>query len=229
MQWIEIWDEGPKQDVQLDIFPKTCPYCNLQINAEFRHGSFFHRGVCDPQPPEETWIDAVFKCPSQDCSRLFIASYIRVHGSEIFCFHETIPLARHTRSFDDFMKEVSPRFCNIWNEAHQAEQAGLTEICGMGFRKALEFLIKDYLIRQKPEEEENILKKFLGKCISEHVDHPKIKDCANRAVWLGNDETHYLRKWEGKDVKDLKILIDLTVHWMEMQHLTDHYKDDMQE
>lgn len=27
-----------------------------------------------------------------------------------------------------------------------------------------------------------------------------------RAAWLGNDETHYVRKWPEKDVKDLKSL-----------------------
>jgi hypothetical protein len=89
--------------------------------------------------------------------------------------------------------------------------------------------IKDYLIRQNPDEEKNILSTFLGTCISKYIDDPRIKSCAKRAVWLGNDETHYLRKWEGKDVDDLRTLIDLTVHWVQMQHLTDRYEDEMKE
>jgi hypothetical protein len=44
--------------------------------------------------------------------------------------------------------------------------------------------------------------------------------------WLGNDETHYLRKWETKELTDLKKLIQLTVHWIQMERLTDGIVDD---
>jgi len=230
MPWIEVWGEGPKQDVELDAFPKTCPYCCLRINAEYRLASFFHCGLPLSGPPQ-TVLEAVFQCPSQECSRLFTALFegptAKTGGS--FFFAKTIPATGQTRPFDDFVKEVSPTFCEIWNQAYQAEQAGLTQICGMGFRKALEFLVKDYLIRQKLEGEQSIRSALLGACISRHIDDPRIKSCAKRAAWLGNDETHYLRKWEGKDVKDLKTLIDLTVYWMLMQHLTDRYEDEMGE
>ena len=57
----------------------------------------------------------------------------------------------------------------------------------------------------------------------------KVKQVAARAVWLGNDETHYLRKWEGKDLQDLKKLIALTVHWIEMEELTEAVMKDMPE
>lgn len=230
MSWIEVWGDGPKQDVELDTFPETCPYYGLRINAEHRMASFFHRGGRLSGYPQ-AYLEAVFQCPSQDCSRLFTALY-EVPTAETrgpFSFVKTIPAAGHTRSFDDFVKKVSPTSCEIWNQAYQAEQAGLTQICGMGFRKALEFLVKDYLIRQKPEEKRGIISAFLGTCIAQHMDDPRIKSCAKRAVWLGNDETHYFGKWEGKDVKDLKNLIDLTVHWMLMQHLTDRYEDEMGE
>lgn len=44
--------------------------------------------------------------------------------------------------------------------------------------------------------------------------------CWHGGAWLGNDETHYVRKWEDKDLKDLKKLISLTIHWIEMDALT---------
>jgi hypothetical protein len=52
---------------------------------------------------------------------------------------------------------------------------------------------------------------------------------AKRATWLGNDETHYVRTWEGKDLKDLKTLIRLTIHWVEMEAETERYEQEMQE
>ncbi len=230
MPWIEVWGDGPKQDVELDAFPKMCPYCGLRINAEHRTASFFYREG-QFSGTQQTYLEAVFQCPSQECSRSFMAIY-EAHSSEShgpFFFAKTIPATGHTRLFDDFVQKVSPAFCEIWNQAYQAEQAGLTQICGMGFRKAIEFLVKDYLIWQKPEEERSILSAFLGTCISQRIDDPRIKGSAKRAAWLGNDETHYLRKWEGKDLEDMKTLIDLTVHWMLMQHLTERYENEMGE
>ena len=101
------------------------------------------------------------------------------------------------------------------------------EICGVGYRKALEFLIKDYAILNYPQQKETIEKKLLGQCIKEFVTDEKVKIVATRAVWLGNDETHYIRKWEGKNLDDLKKLIELTVHWIEMEALTKSFEQDM--
>ena len=115
----------------------------------------------------------------------------------------------------------------IYNQAFAAEQQNLTEICGVGYRKALEFLIKDFAIKNTPDKKEEIEKKLLGKCIADYIDDNRIKSVAKRAVWLGNDETHYVRKWEGKNLSDMKKLIDLTQHWIEMVALTESFEDEM--
>lgn len=52
---------------------------------------------------------------------------------------------------------------------------------------------------------------------------------ASRAVWLGNDETHYTRKWEDKDINDLKSIIELTLHWIESEIRTQKLLEDMPE
>ena len=91
----------------------------------------------------------------------------------------------------------------------------------------MEFLIKDYLIKTNPTKEESIKKKFLGKCIQEDVTDTKIKSAAKRAVWLGNDETHYVREWTDETLESLKKLISLTHHWIEMEELTEGFEDKM--
>jgi len=107
----------------------------------------------------------------------------------------------------------------------------LQHICGVGYRKSLEFLIKDYLMSEMEDEseKEQIKNKFLGACINDDVKSEKIKAVAKRAAWLGNDETHYNRKWENKDVSDLKRLIDLTLHWIESEIDTKKLLEDMPE
>jgi hypothetical protein len=52
------------------------------------------------------------------------------------------------------------------------------------------------------------------------VGEGRIQATASRATWLGNDETHYVRTWEDKDLSDLKKLIDLTLYWIGAEILT---------
>ena len=122
---------------------------------------------------------------------------------------------------------VSERFATIYNQASEAETLGLDEVAGIGYRKALEFLIKDFCISKNPEDEDAIKTKLLGRVIHEHVEDINIKSCAERAAWLGNDETHYVRRWEDKDIEDLKILIELTLGWVRNSILTDQYMQNM--
>lgn len=102
------------------------------------------------------------------------------------------------------------------------------QICGMGYRKALEFLIKDYLISLKPDDADKIKKTALGKCIDD-INNPNIKELARRATWLGNRETHYIRKWDGKDIHDLKNLIDLTCSYIVAECKAKKYLQEMPE
>lgn len=102
-------------------------------------------------------------------------------------------------------------------------------VCGPGYRKALEFLVKDYVIGLHHDKKEEIKKTRLVQCILNFVQNDNVKDVARRAAWLGNDETHYLRIWKNKDIKDLKGLIDLTVHWIELEKGTEEAKKSMPE
>jgi len=43
------------------------------------------------------------------------------------------------------------------------------------------------------------------------------------------DGTHYVRKWEGKDIEDLKRLIQLTMNWIQSDFLTRDYEEKMPE
>jgi len=125
------------------------------------------------------------------------------------------------RAFAESIKSISLSFCAIAGEAMNDEGRGWKLIAGPGYRKALEFLMKDYLCRLHPAEAEKIKGMTLAACIAEYVDHVKLKAMAARAAWLGNDETHYVRRWEDKDLEDLKTLINLTLHWIEMAEMTD--------
>ena len=72
-----------------------------------------------------------------------------------------------------------------------------------------------------------IKQKNLSKCIQEDISSPNIKAVAARATWIGNDETHYVRKWEDKDIKDLIGMIDLTIRWIESEIETKRLLEEM--
>ncbi len=122
---------------------------------------------------------------------------------------------------------ISPSFVEIFAQVDQAEAAKLDQLVGIGLRKALEFLVKDFAAGKNPDKAEAIRKSLLASCIKDHINDSNVKACAERAAWLGNDETHYTKKWEDKDIGDLKLLVRLTVNWIENVVLTDKYMADM--
>lgn len=209
---------GGNSQVGYDIDPSECPFCHKSITPRINQAF-----------EKNKMLEIVFRCPDSDCGRVFIANYkselvnnswqYRYKFSSVGTFVEA--------EFSDNVKTLSTNFVEIFNQAAKAESLNLNHIAGIGYRKALEFLIKDYLISKKPDKEENIKKKFLGKCIKDDIDNVNVKEMAERATWLGNDETHYVRKWESKDIGDLKLLIKVTLHWIEMELLTEQYKNEM--
>jgi hypothetical protein len=129
--------------------------------------------------------------------------------------------------FEDGIAEISPAFVEIHSQAQESEGLGLTTLVGIGYRKAVEFLIKDYLIKKLPDRADAISKATLAQCINNFVSDPRVRTCAERATWLGNDETHYVRIWLDRDLQDLKILIKLTQYWISSEVLTSRYGSSM--
>ncbi len=129
--------------------------------------------------------------------------------------------------FSDPVNLISPKFVSIYNQAQTAEDDGLDEIAGPGFGKALEFLVKDYLIKKLPKEVEEIKKLTLHDCIEVKVDNPKIKKLSAKAKLIRNDEMHYERKYVDQDLKDLKNLINATCSWIDLESYTDQIGEEV--
>lgn len=203
-------------DIREDEIPDTCPLC--------------HQGI-DPVPEwagkRNTTHQIVFRCPKKKCGSLFIAYYNFRSPNYPFALSGVAPRLPVRVTFPKEVTDLSGQFATIYNQALEAEASGLDQICGVGFRKALEFLIKDYVIYLQPKEKESILKASLSQCINNHVADANLKTCATRAAWLGNDEAHYLRSWTDKDIGDLKTLIRLSVNCVHNDVLTKSYEQAM--
>jgi hypothetical protein len=205
--------------VQIDRYPEICPVCLHSIEPLDTNLGFVNNA---------RGLENIARCPRVRCGHFFIVRYRPPSGGSIvYTLNELIPMTIGVSAQSEVIKVISPDFVTIFAEAEKAEKSGLKLVCGPGYRKAIEFLIKDYVIQSHPDKADEIKKLNLAKCIAEYVQDGKVKQVAARAVWLGNDETHYLRKWEDKDLTDLKRLIQLTLHWIEMDDLTKKTLEEM--
>ena len=210
-------------EVEIDKCPDSCPVCHHAIHAIQKNMAHNNEG------PSPRTLEIVFQCPRLACQSLFIAGYATKFNmrSDYFHYRASAPFSPIETNFDKHISAISPQFCTIFNESQNAEHRGWKLIAGPGYRKALEFLVKDYLCHSIPHKATEIKQLQLGPCIETYVDNDKIKQMAKRAAWLGNDETHYIRKWEDKDLEDLKRILELTVHWISMEELTKSILTDM--
>jgi hypothetical protein len=216
---------GAQRQLKLDGFPDRCPRC---------HTSLVPRTLAQVALSAEPTggVEEAFQCTSRGCSGIFIGRYEYVNGTmkpQRFALTRVFPLEPQPPTVPDTVKALSPVFFETYSQALAAEGIGLTQLTGIGLRKALEFLVKDFALAEHPTESEEILRKTLAKCISGYLTDPTVREVAKRAAWLGNDETHYIRKWEDRDVGDLKVLIHLTMNGIDNTLLSRRYVAEMPE
>ncbi|QNL91302.1 DUF4145 domain-containing protein [Lactococcus lactis] len=180
--------------------PNTCIHCHKDVG-------FLEVAATPPIQQDGGNVVAItFLCPS--CSKFSVYEYDELGYSGNFVLVDYSYTQTANVNLPNNIEKVSEEFVNIFKQAATAEAYGLKDICGVAYRKAAEFLIKDYVIRKFPENEEDIKNQFLGKIISDKLDaFPKIQTLAKATAWLGNDETHYVRKHSDKDLADLKAFL----------------------
>lgn len=193
---------------EIDI-PDVCPMCHsngvpLQLASVAIDNDIY--GVS---------LVAILFCVR--CQRPFLATY-RPEGVKPIAVE---PSALASRAFDKPLEQLSPRFVQTYNQTLAAETLGLSELTGMGYRKALEFLVKDYLIHSSPDDADTIRSEALGSCIANRIMLPQLKASARGAVWLGNDFTHYERRYAEFEIDHLKRFIDAVVYWVLMELTTE--------
>ena len=120
---------------KIDIYPDICPHCHKHQIPEYISGlEYYNFGT--------KIVEAFFQCTNSDCNKGFIAYYHKGVLREISIG------ALLEKEFSEIIKTISPQFSIIYNQAYFAEQNNLNQITGVGYRKALEFLIKDYAIKK---------------------------------------------------------------------------------
>lgn len=208
---------------QISELPDTCPVCQHGISPEYFMLYF--------KKDSKAYLQC--GCPRENCASLFTVEYAQridnpYNQNHPYIIENYYPKSNKTISFPKEIENLSLDFIEIYQQASRAESEGLNLICGAGYRKALEHLVKDYAISLKGEEDRKKIQSMpLQQCVQKYISEESIKDMAEMAIWLGNDETHYVKKWANKDIDDLKNLIDLTVYFLSMSLKAEKYKAEM--
>lgn len=205
--------------IEIENTSIKCPHCHVQIIPQYLYALNVEALECH-----------VFsQCTNPECKQTFISRFCLCRGDRNLTFAGIKSNSKLDYiKFSPIIETLSPVFCEIYNQAYKAQQLELTQICGPGYRKALEFLIKDYIMSKLNESQRSsIKKKLLAQCINDNIENPQIQEVAKRATWLGNDETHYLKEWIDKDISDLVQTIDLTISWIEYNVKTEKLLKEM--
>ncbi len=216
----------------IDKYSDFCPYCQVNVHID----NYESASLLD-----NSSLHVAVKCPK--CKKLFVTLYNEAskqapdrtgYGNRQFHFKyhfvgDAQPEIK-TKEYPEIINKKFPKVVDILNESEKAKKLNLLKIAGMGYRKALEFLMKEYVISCSPRSDtdiEKIKEMFLSNVISGYIENANIKELARRASWLGNDESHYERIWQEKDLNDLIALVNLTISYVSMELTGKQYIESM--
>ena len=190
--------------------PSKCPHCHTGF-GELPVASFYYGDIT-----KSCWFSlySIFFCPH--CEKCFFteSNFNDNSAFPVSYLIRTHPVDESLTKMPEAIEILSPSFVKIYKEAEIAEKQSLFEICGIGYRKALEFLVKDYALKMNPEKHETIVSIQLANCIETFITNEQIKTLAKASAWIGNDETHYSRKHEEYNVSHLKAFISAMVTYI---------------
>lgn len=217
---IQFKDSTPS--VSIDV-PENCPHCGKSMSPRI------YTAVSN-QYAEDKYGTVGFPMFCILCEKFFIRMYsftalttdygkIKGYRLQEENLTYTPPVSIN---IPENVIEFSPRFYDTYKESLTAKQNGLNQIYGMGLRKSLEILIKDFAIYLSPDKESAIINDSLGKVINSHfADFADIMALFKASAWIGNDETHYKRIHPDKDAETLKNFIDVSTLQISSKLTTD--------
>lgn len=196
-----------------------CPNCHYGIDLSQDFSRVYHDLHSDEQ--NDFNIFSIHICPH--CHRGFVIEHnmtIKPNKSEndkivIIEKSQTIyPHSTPNLDIDEQIRKISPKFYDIYRQCLIAKNEGLSDLYGMGFRKALEQLITDFAINKHFAEKDKILAMSLHNRIESYFHDSETKTALMACKWLGNNETHYENCNTKEDIVLFEELIEDTLYYI---------------
>jgi hypothetical protein len=218
---------GNATRVNVDAVIDFCPICRSSVEPKFL------TAVLNGEGGDSPILQLVYRCPRKFCGRAFLSFYEGIpqsgSGRRWYFLHHAAPVTPAAPRIPELVAALSERFQRVYTQAAAADELKLDEVAGPGYRKALEILVKDFALTMPGVDPATVKRTLLGPCIETYIPDERVKRVAKRAAWLGNDETHYERRWENQDIEDLKRLLAMTINAIDNELLARKYESEMKE
>lgn len=190
---------------------KTFPYGNTKVEVSVHTQCPFCGMFNSPNVSRVTWT----KCGEESNDKIALVIYTTTCCNNYFSATYKIDSERNTEflcqypsskvvQLPDSISELSPRFINLYNQVASAEQQNHLELAGTGYRNSMEILIKDFAIIKLGKDPNEVCKLNLYESIKKYLPDSDLTTAANVIRILGNDYTHYKRKYENIEFETLK-------------------------
>lgn len=195
-------------NVNFDI-PTKCPNCNYSVYPNMVD----HR--CLSFSPNKNLLVIVYK--GDCCSVPFYATY--EYNSNKAQLLDIFPHLKPA-VLPDKIKDLSPRFASLYEQSYTAEQNGHIELAGSGYRNAIEVLIKDFAIKKLNAPADSVCNMKLYDAIGTYLTEVNIDTSAADVIRvLGNDYTHYQRKYDEIDFIVVKRYLEIFIQQVDTKLL----------
>ncbi len=208
--------------------PNICPHCHIANEPAilFKH-----------HDTKVNKLISVWRCNFNKCNKIFVVSHKKDEATYIIertlnglpkgpIWPEPILNLKDGKTIET-SKVLESKFIKTYLQSLESEANGHDEISGMGYRKAIEYLVKDWAIQTHPTEKEKILGKWLSAVIQDYFTGD-LKDILERATWLGNDQTHYNKLFDEYNISHLKELISLIMVELDREFKKRHYIENIE-
>lgn len=192
--------------------PAICPHCGFGTDATLKEKNFysFNDGCL-----------FIATCECTACHKLFFFVCESTNGNYAKMV-SMYPSFQVTPYANEKLAAISQRFIDMYNQALLAEFNQNYELAAIGFRSALEILVKDYAIQELGEPAETVAKQSLCNAIEKYLNLPDLVNTADVVRILGNDYTHYQRKYPEHDFALLKKYMEIFLSRIEVQYMINH-------
>lgn len=207
-------DDNYIKEVKIEL-PNSCLHCH-QIMRPSVVGNYTDSFSSD----EILHLGVLLKCTN--CGKFFGVEYQATKMNHYNYAEAQLINYSYSKEIKTYLpkeiEEISSTFVEIYRQSLTAEAYDLFEIAGVGFRKSAEFLLKDFASSENPDDTEKIKKIPLMQVITTYFKNTPLYDVAKAVAWIGNDETHYVRKHSDKDREDLKEFIGIACNMVTMKY-----------
>jgi len=156
-----------------------CPHCGILMDAVPVKFSRL------PYERDKEAVTVAFQCV--DCENIFLTIYTTDRGRARFA--GIVPVCKDDKLHDGLVK-ISPDFARIHRQSYRAEMRGDSWLAIIGYRTAMEILIKDYAIKVDGAAPEEIKKLSLYSAIGRYMKD-ELFISADVVRLVGNSNVHF--------------------------------------